>query len=266
MASLDWNVILTQLSAEQTLQLKAYSLVKQVGSTNEMALQEFCRKDNLPAVCFAESQTHGRGRNGRCWVSPESQNIYMSVAWRFKSGIEILPALSLAVGVVIADVLNSYGLDVSLKWPNDIQVKGKKLAGVLLESQVKVSGEVNLVIGVGLNVYMPDMDALNIDQLWTDIVREKNSINDLDRNEMAGKLLSAIMCLCSGYEKTGFASYRQKWLDYDVCSGVEVQLIEAGKINTGQCLGINEKGALRVLIDGDEQIFYAADVSVRVSA
>jgi len=265
MASLDWVDICSQLSAEQRLQLKGHRLDQQVDSTNDVALQQFCRSDDLPAVCFAESQTRGRGRNGRNWVSPESQNIYMSLVWRFKLGVEKLQALSLAVGVVVADVLKAYGVDASLKWPNDVQVDGKKLAGVLLESRIKKTGEVNLVIGIGLNVSMADTDSAIIDQPWTDLARENDNAYDLDKNRIAGELLSAIMGLCNEYEKTGFKLYQHRWHEYDICTGAEIKVVEAETTHYGTCLGINDEGALKVMIDGNEKVFYAAEVSVRVN-
>ena len=264
-ASLEWVAIYRQLSTEQRLQLKRHRLDQEVDSTNDVALQQFCRSDDLPAVCFAETQTRGRGRNGRNWVSPESQNIYMSLVWGFKLSAEKLQALSLAVGVVVADILKAYGVDASLKWPNDVQVKGKKLAGILLESRIRRSGEVCLVIGIGLNVFMADADAAIIDQPWTDLTRENDIADDLDRNKIAGELLSATMQLCNEYEKTGFKLYQHRWHEYDICTGAEIKVVEAETAHYGTCLGINDEGALKVMIDGNEKVFYAAEVSVRVN-
>jgi BirA family biotin operon repressor/biotin-[acetyl-CoA-carboxylase] ligase len=266
MEVLDWQTIRRQLRAEQRLQLLQYRLDHKVDSTNNIALQHFSGCADLPAVCFAECQTQGRGRHGRRWVSPESQNIYMSLAWGFKRPIDELALLSLAVGVVLVDILRLYGVDADLKWPNDIQVRGKKLAGVLLESRLKTVGEVNLVIGIGLNVSMADTDAAGIEQAWTDLSQEKDAHCTLQRSKIAGELLSAIMQLCNDYEVTGFKPYREKWLDYDICTGAEVQVVDASRVFYGRCLGINDKGALRVMVDGYEQIFYAADVSVRVNS
>jgi len=266
MTSLDWNAICRQLHKEQWVQLKQYRIENKVDSTNEVALQQFCRSGDLPAVCFAESQVQGRGRHGKNWVSPESENIYMSLAWGFAQDIDELQPISLAVGVVVADILSAYGLKISLKWPNDIQVQGKKLAGILLESSIKAPGQVNLVIGIGLNISMPsDLGGSTIDQPWTDLARESKAGCELDKNEIAGNLLSSIMRLCAEYEKTGFEPYRDRWQDYDVCTGASVQIKDSDKTYTGTCLGINDKGALRVVVDGDEQIFYAADVSIRVN-
>lgn len=264
MGHLNWQAISHQLNEEQKLQLKEYRLETEVGSTNEIALQQFCRHDILPAVCVAESQTQGRGRHGRSWISPKSANIYMSLAWAFSVDINELQRLSLATGVVIAEMLESYGLQVDLKWPNDIQLKGKKIAGILLESQIKKSGQINLVMGVGLNIDMPNAEAVDIDQLWTDMRRENKTGVDLNSNEIAGKLLCRMMQLCNEYEKLGFEPYRNKWQNYDVCTGMSVKIKEAEKVCYGTCLGINDEGALRVMIDGGEQIFYGADVSIRV--
>lgn len=266
MILLNWQKIFSQLNSEQCNQLKRHRLDAEVGSTNEIAMESFSKNDDIPAVCLAEAQTSGRGRNGRHWVSPQSQNIYMSVVWRFNNGMDTLPALSLAVGVVVADIIKNYGIDVDLKWPNDVLVKGKKIAGVLIESRIKPNGSIDAVIGVGVNVAMGVKDSVMIDQPWSDLDTEKTIKEELDRSQIAGKLLSAIMSLCSNYEQKGFDEYRPRWLEYDICSGREVQILENDMTYYGDCVGIDETGALKVVVDGVEKLLYAADVSVRVSA
>lgn len=264
--SLDWRVINNQLQQEQRLQLKQYRLEDEIESTNEMALNVFCKTGSLPAVCFAEKQSCGRGRNGRNWVSPRSQNIYMSLAWQFNLSIVELQSLSLAVGVVVAELMGSYGVGASVKWPNDVLVKGKKLAGVLLESHIKTVGKINLVIGVGLNVSMSDSSVEAIDQPWTDMAAEVKALQIIDRSKLAGELLAAVMTLCSNYEKTGFHPYRKKWLNFDICVDSEVRIVADNVVYNGLCTGIDSQGALRVIIDGSEKVFYAADVNVRLTA
>ena len=98
------------------------------------------------------------------------------------------------------------------------------------------------------------------------MLEEINMNRDLDRSVMAGELLSALMQLCSDYQKNGFEFYRKKWAEYDMCAGHDVQVIAENDHYNGVCMGINNKGALRVMVDGAEQIFYAAEVSVRVQA
>ena len=264
--SLDWRVINNQLQPEQRLQLKQYRLKDEIESTNGLALEMFCKQGSLPAVCFAETQTRGRGRNGRSWRSPRSANIYMSLAWQFNMSVAELQTLSLAVGVVVVELMNAYGVDASLKWPNDVLVKGKKLAGILLESHIKTSGTINLVIGVGLNVSMTGSAAGAIDQPWTDMACEVRAPQTVDRSRVAGELLAAVMSLCSNYQKSGFEPYRKKWLDHDICVGSEVSIVADKVVYNGLCTGLDSQGALRVIIDGIEQVFYAADVNVRLTA
>ena len=178
----------------------------------------------------------------------------MSVVWRFNNGMDTLPALSLAVGVVVADIIKNYGIDVDLKWPNDVLVKGKKIAGVLIESRIKPNGSIDAVIGVGVNVAMGVKDSVMIDQPWSDLDTEKTIKEELDRSQIAGKLLSAIMSLCSNYEQKGFDEYRPRWLEYDICSGREVQILENDMTYYGDCVGIDEAGALKVMVDGVEKL------------
>lgn len=259
--ALDWHVISEQLTAEQRVQLLHYDLQQQVVSTNEFALQQYCKKRCLPSVCLAESQSRGRGRNGHVWVSPDSQNIYMSLAWQFNQTFESLNLLSIAVAVVVADCLKSYGINVSLKWPNDIQVDGKKLAGILLESRLKKTNQICMVIGLGLNVHMPKNT--NIDQPWTDVLSECESKKNVNRNIIAGELLSTIINLCNETSQYDLSHYVSKWRNYDVYHEKEIQIMTTEKTYYGISKGINELGALKVMIDGVETLFYAADVSLR---
>ena len=115
-------------------------------------------------VCFAEHQSAGKGRRGRQWVSPFGSNIYMSILWRFQQdGIACTAGLSLAVGVAVIRALKTYGFnEVGLKWPNDIYCQGKKLGGILIEVSGEADGPCAVIIGLGLNLFLPEIQGQTI--------------------------------------------------------------------------------------------------------
>ena len=144
-------------------------LCETVSSTNDFVMSRLGASSTDYLVCVANHQTEGRGRNGRQWQSPADSNIYMSVGYKM-SGVSasVLSCLSLACGVSIANVVNELGIQSQLKWPNDILVSGKKLAGILIETRIK-RDDIFVVIGLGLYVDMPDRVSQEIDQPWTDL-------------------------------------------------------------------------------------------------
>ncbi len=261
--ALNWANISSQIDAKQLFHIKGSTVVASIASTNDWAMAQF-QDGRVPSVCFAEQQTQGRGRNGRSWVSPPAQNIYMSLAWTFGFVADELHGLGLAIGVVIVRLLKKYGINAQLKWPNDVLVDGKKIAGILIESRIRANRSISVVIGIGLNIDMQIMSAEQIDQQWTDMKREVNLQKNISRNQVAGLLLSNILKACEDYGVYGFSAYKDEWQGYDICRQVELEIITADGVIYGKGLGITDNGALRVMSAGQERVFYAADVSIRV--
>lgn len=221
-------------------------------------------------VCLAEFQTAGRGRRGRTWVSPFGNNIYLSLLWAFDGGAVQLEGLSLAVGVVIADVLSALGVeDISLKWPNDILWRGRKLAGVLLEMTGDPAGACQVVIGIGLNVLMPVDAADSIDQPWADIRSILAALDlpaeNFGRNQLVAALLAELFPLLNSYQAERFASYRARWEQLNAYADEIVEVRMANSMVSGKMLGVNEAGALRLQTATGEQLFYGGEISLRVS-
>src|SRR5690606_4226150 len=122
------------------------------------------------AVLLAERQTAGRGRRGRHWASPLAANLYLSASRRYGGGLARLGGLSLAAGTAVAEALRALGASgVQLKWPNDLVIGGRKLGGLLVEGSGEPAGAARAVVGLGLNVRMPETEGGRIDQPWTDL-------------------------------------------------------------------------------------------------
>ncbi|WP_161629799.1 biotin--[acetyl-CoA-carboxylase] ligase [Desulfogranum japonicum] len=123
-----------------------------IDSTNTMAKQLVCEGRTTAALLVAESQSSGRGQQNRCFNSPNG-GLYFTILDRSRVPDRLLPCVTLAVGVACAEVIESVSLlDVSLKWPNDLYVDGKKLGGILCESIRQKSDSVWVMLGVGINI------------------------------------------------------------------------------------------------------------------
>ncbi len=263
---LDESKLQKSLTVKGRLMLASLALHRVVGSTNKVLMDA---ASALPAgaVCLAEQQLAGRGRRGRIWVSPFARNIYLSVLWHFEQGAAELEGLSLACGVAVYRVLSSLGVSgVKLKWPNDVLVNGKKLAGVLLEMGGEPSGNCYVVVGVGVNVLMPKQSAMVIDQPWVDIdtlVREQG-LPPVKRNQLAAALMSELLVLLSTYSGVGFKAWRDEWMEHGAFLGEKVSLtVSSGRVQTGVMLGVSDAGALQLGDNGATRLFYGGEVSMR---
>lgn len=261
---LDADRMQSLLTAEAAALLSALDILLQTESTNQYLLDQVASSGAHAQVCFAERQTRGRGRRGRHWVSPFAANIYMSMSWRFTQGVAALEGLSLAIGVAVCDALQAMGFEhLQLKWPNDILLGGRKLAGILIELAGDVSGECYVVVGLGLNVNMPNSMAMQIDQPWTDLASISTGLPD--RNRIAAMLLNGLIPLLSRYEQDGFGRYRGAWESRNAYQGQRVNLITPATTVSGVMLGVSGSGGLRLQVDGLEQVYLGGEVSLRIA-
>src|SRR5690606_14023669 len=219
------------------------------------------------AACVAEYQTAGRGRRGRSWRVPFGAGLCLSASWQFERMPAELAALTLAAGVTARRVLRQVaGVDVALKWPNDLVWDDRKLGGILLEMSGEAQGGCHVVIGIGLNVDVP-RDVLARVSDWprgaVDLA-EATAGRPPGRNELAAELIAAFGELCRDYARTGFAPYRAAWRRADHLDGKRVTLDDpAGAVVATAC-GIDADGALLVeTASGERRRVIAGDVSVR---
>ena len=261
--------LLSQPLIQQSLQEKGREgfelcLPVIVDSTNALVLKKMASDMRGAVVCLAEMQEAGRGRRGRVWQSPFAKNIYMSIGWTFEQGIAAIEGLSLAVGVVVAEGLAALGVQgVSLKWPNDLLFEGKKLGGILVEMTGDPSGDCHLVVGLGLNVSMPDVVAKEIDQPWVDISSILGE-GKVSRNRIAIELIDRLLVLLEGFEKNKFAFYQERWQGLNFYADKNVVLSSPSHTVSGLCQGVTAQGGLVLrLEDGVEKVFTGGELSLR---
>lgn len=261
---LDHDKIFSGLDGIVRSNLMQLEVLFEVDSTNAHLL-ELARQGNISGmVCLAEQQRAGKGRRGRRWVSPFGGNLYLSLLWRFPSGAAQISGLSLAIAVAVIRALRSAGLGTAgVKWPNDIVVSGRKLAGILLEMAGEASGPCSVVIGVGLNIRSNSTMA-TIDQPWTDLGSELG--RSIARNELAAKLINYLFNAVGVFERDGLAPFLNEWREMDVYEGKEVELLLPDKQLRGIARGVDETGALLLSQGSEVKRYQSGEVSLRVIA
>jgi BirA family transcriptional regulator, biotin operon repressor / biotin---[acetyl-CoA-carboxylase] ligase len=235
-----------------------------VNSTNSQCLSYLKDKPGMGYICLAEHQSAGRGRRGRQWVSPLAGNLYLSIVWQFTSGAEALDGLSLAVAIVVADVLREeYLLEgVKIKWPNDIFFEGKKIGGILIEIIGEAGGPCFVVIGIGLNVTISRISGSEITQSWTDLYSATGK--PVSRNQLAASVLNRLVPLLQIYECVGFAASHGSWASYDAFIGKNVVLQQGvSGFLEGIARGVSNSGELLLEINGIRRKFKSGEVSLR---
>ena len=233
-----------------------------VDSTNRYLMDRAQSGCAPGSTCLAEMQTAGRGRRGRQWVSPLGGNIYLSQLWQFASGPASLSGLSLAAALAIVRVVREMGVvNAGVKWPNDILVNGEKLAGILLEIQGESNGPTRVIVGIGLNVRLPDLMAQTIDQPCTSL--EKHVSKPVSRNKLAARLIGELLKVYEVFGKSGFAAFVDEWLAVDVFRDKSINLkLPTGVLN-GTCRGVDVAGAIRLEHNGQVTSFPSGEVTLR---
>jgi BirA family biotin operon repressor/biotin-[acetyl-CoA-carboxylase] ligase len=190
----------------------------------------------------AEHQHAGKGRRGRQWHSALGGSLTFSVLWRFDTGLQSLAGLSLVVGLAIARAVNRHSRHIArLKWPNDILVDYRKLAGILVEVQGDMHGAAFAVVGIGLNVRLNEAQRDVVDQAVVDLAEMGITVG---RNQLLADCLLELNTALSVFRQHGFAGLRQEWLALDAYSGraVTLALPDARSIHGVAC-GVDETGA-----------------------
>lgn len=231
-----------------------------VDSTNQYLLDRIHDLRSGDA-CVAEYQQAGRGRRGRHWFSPFGANLYLSMFWRLEQGPAAAMGLSLVIGIVMAEVLRELGApDVKVKWPNDLYLNDKKLAGILVELTGKTGDAANIVIGAGINLSMRSPDTSIVNQQWINLQEAGVQIN---RNELVARLLKRLRDTLVDFETRGLSPFVERWRELDNFIDRPVNLLIGEQKIYGIARGIDAQGALLLDRDGEIQPFIGGEISLR---
>lgn len=268
MCSLDENIIpLSETDIRRGLKTKVneainvFDILYQTSSTNK-TIQVINECDKF-SLLITESQTSGQGRRAKQWLSPLADNIYMSICFHLKTraNIHLIPLIT---ALSICKSLNQIGVTgCQIKWPNDIYLDGKKLAGILVESRYMPDNGSVFIVGIGLNVNMKMNN--KIDQLWTSLCNSQNRL--FNRNFIVSALLSETLESYNKISKINLPQFMHEWHSLDYLFGSEIDVIEENNRYSAFAHGISDDGALLIKPHGSDLLkkVYSADVSIKLN-
>lgn len=253
------NIIKALPKNDQIPEIEVHSLID---STNDYLLRRLPNQLSQGQVCLAEFQSAGRGRRGRQWVSPFGSQIYLSMYWYLEQGLSAAMGLSLITALAVSDAIYSLTtIQVQLKWPNDIYLDGVKLAGILIDLDGQALEPCHSIIGIGLNLNMPEHAAEKIDQKWTDL--QSHCKGKIDRNALSAQLIHHLLKRLHQHQNEGLNSMLDEWHAQDFYLNKRVKLLTGERITKGTCRGVNNQGALMLEVDGLIKPIYGGEVSLR---
>jgi len=238
-------------------------VVDVVDSTNVALMREAMAGAPSGSVICAEHQLQGKGRRGRAWRSVLGGSLTFSVLWRFERGIQEISGLSLAVGLAVARAVNRFSAhQVSLKWPNDLLLDYRKLAGILVEVQGDLHGSSFAVVGIGLNVNLAPAYRDEIDQAVVDLAEMGVKTG---RNQLLAACLEELDQVVSVLREQGFAALREDWMRLDAYANRRVKLsMPDGQSLTGHAQGIDESGGFVLKDDhGNQRVYSGGEIHLR---
>ncbi|ELY3598600.1 bifunctional biotin--[acetyl-CoA-carboxylase] ligase/biotin operon repressor BirA [Cronobacter turicensis] len=231
-----------------------------IDSTNQYLLDRLSELESGDA-CIAEYQQAGRGRRGRKWFSPFGANLYLSMYWRLEQGPAAAVGLSLVIGIVMAEVLHELGADqVRVKWPNDLYLNDRKLAGILVELTGKTGDAAQIVIGAGINLAMRQVESDIVNQGWINLQEAGIKV---DRNELAVRLIEKLRASLWEFEQEGLAPFLTRWEKLDNFIHRQVKLIIGEREIYGISRGIDNQGALLLEQNGIIKPWVGGEISLR---
>lgn len=233
----------------------------EASSSSDLLLERAAHGAGSGSVLVVDRQTAGRGRRGRHWASAPAASLTFSLLWRFDGGIERLAGLSLAVGVAVVRALAVLGVDgAALKWPNDVLLSGRKLAGILVELSSERRGMV-AVIGIGLNL-QPPPDAAALDVPAAALADALPAVPE--RHALLAQLLLELAPLLDRFAGDGFAALRDEWLRLHAWQDLPVRVLRDGRVELeGICRGADADGALLVDTGAGIERCLSGDLSLR---
>lgn len=212
------------------------------------------------ALCVAHFQTKGRGRQGRNWVNRQGECLMFSLGWAFDKPQYELGSLALVVALACRRALADIGLDVNIKWPNDLVVANDKLAGILIET-ARVENKTVAVIGIGINFVLPKEveNATSVQALFQTASKQGVSVKIL-----LNAVLAQLDALLNEYAQNGFASCVGEYNAANRDTDRPVLLLQEGRIvHEGVVKGVDAQGALRLLTDKGEKTIVSGEISLR---
>ncbi len=223
---------------------------KKVDSTNDIAYGLAEKGIKEGTVILAEEQSKGKGRHGRQWISPSKGGIYMSCILRPGIAPNEIPRITLLVAVAVAKAIRELsGLDVLIKWPNDIMNDGRKLCGILTEMKAEQDSVDFVITGIGINVNTPIKHLPKGASSLKEELRRAGTDITISRIELTKKILEILEEYYTLLNKEGFEPIIDAWKSLSAMIGSRVKVMLPNRTFEGQAHDINPDGALVVRLD-----------------
>lgn len=232
-----------------------------IDSTNSEAYQLGLNGAEEGEVVIAESQKKGRGRLGRDWFSPPFLNLYLSVILRPKIPPHQAPLITLMAAVATADAIEKFsGLQPSIKWPNDILLKDRKVAGLLNEIHSEMDRIHFVILGIGVNLNMDGkMFSKEIRGVATSLKKELGQT--ISRKAFLQSFLEELEGWYETFLKEGGAAVLRVWRDRAQIKGRRVKVTSFGEVLVGIAVDVDPDGALIVETkEGERRRIVAGDI------
>ena len=216
-------------------------------------------------VVLAEAQRRGRGRLGQPWFSPAGVNLYASVLFRGPIAVDEAGPFSFLASLAVSDAIKDLGLAAAIKWPNDVLIGRRKVAGALMEFASRGAVVKHMVLGVGVN--------LNVDVAQLHAALGPGGVaatsvaaalgRPVDRSAFAAGYLNHLEAWLLRYQAAGPAPLIAAWRERDILTGRRVEVRSATETTGGRVLGIDDQGRLLVRTSrGDRRVILTEDVRV----
>lgn len=233
----------------------------QIGSTNDMARQLAQQGADEGTLVVAEEQTEGRGRRGREWLSPPGTGIFASLVLRPKLLPAQAPILTLTAALAGAEAIRELtDLPAGIKWPNDLLINGRKVAGILTEMSAEIDTIFHVIIGIGINVNTNSFPA-ELKNMATSLAAEKGQ--PVSRCRLLQLFLQRLEVWYDSL-LVGREQVLDRWRELSVTLGRQVTILSPNFTVQGQALDIDQEGALLLETADKEQVrILSGDVSLR---
>ena len=233
----------------------------EIDSTNRQAFRLALDGAREGEIVVADAQTRGKGRLNRVWQSPPGVNLYVSAILRPRIEPATAPQITLMAGVAVAELLSGYCPDgVSIKWPNDVLIRGRKACGILTEMKASTGAVDFIILGIGLNVNMDREDFDDLLRGTATSLRIETGIAQ-DRLDVISRLFGFIEKWYRVFVQTGFAGMRDAWLAHADILGRPIRVVDRDASQDGVVTGIDADGAILMRQEnGSVQRVIAGDV------
>jgi len=252
MTRLDAAKIKRSLTKSTARHIHRIEVFSKINSTNTYLKGQLPPPSGQFRIAIAEHQTAGRGRRDRQWISTPGGSLCLSLSYRFprsSPGFSELSALTLALGIAVADALSGIGVaEVQLKWPNDLLVGDAKLGGILTETIIRGDSDVMVIVGIGLNIKLNPYLSKDEDAAWALSATSLDAVmsEPPSMGALSVLVIESLISACKTFAASGFVEYADQFPAYDWLAGKTVVVETPDSTVEGAAAGIADDGALLV--------------------